>query len=65
MGEQRGEHDSYWTEDVGLFEGTFRYIHGEPCCKSQDRMVSPVVWPVISTALLTAPGFPPAQPPGV
>jgi hypothetical protein len=30
MGEQLGEHDPYWTEDVGLFEGMFRYTHGEP-----------------------------------
>lgn len=30
MGERRGEHDPYWMEDIGLFEGTFRYTHDEP-----------------------------------
>ena len=27
---QQRERDSYWTGDVGLFEGRFRYTHGEP-----------------------------------
>ncbi len=30
MRAQQRERDPYWTEDVGLFEGRFRYTHGEP-----------------------------------
>lgn len=30
MRAQQRECDPYWTEDVGLFEGRFRYTHGEP-----------------------------------
>ncbi len=30
MHERQLERDPYWTEDIGLFEGTFRYTHGEP-----------------------------------
>ncbi len=27
---QRDEHEPYWTEDIGLFEGRFRFSGGEP-----------------------------------
>lgn len=30
MRDQQRECDPYWTEDVGLFEGRFRYTGGEP-----------------------------------
>jgi hypothetical protein len=30
MHAQQREHDPYWTEDVGLFEGRFRFTGGDP-----------------------------------